>query len=317
MATRNKLIEKMGDSVEVVDDVIGQGSDTETYTSIIDRGFFTVQRVVDGGQIEGSFFPYTINHPLPLDRYGIHFELRAEAYKESCFVLAHCSSGMATPETIETIKTMLKGTYVPHNKMRAICERFNLNVEVVGAHKNNTTHFKYGGDSPTIHLGLIAKHYFLNERTEVIHYTLEHVDELIHRTDLVAPWYHYRNSQKPEKLRGVNSVKLVRLLTKTPEMRAKWLTDIPLTYELMTTPHFRDVADEVHAQEPKEDYDFEIPTDPKPKTVEDGGITRRVFFDFETTTCGDKHVPYVCSYITEYAHGNVTRTESGPGAVGQ
>ena len=77
-----------------------------------------------------------------------------------CFVLALRASGMVAPETIETIKTMLKGTYVPHNKMRAICERFNLNVEVVGAHKNNTTYFKYGGDSPIIHLGLIAKHYF-------------------------------------------------------------------------------------------------------------------------------------------------------------
>ena len=103
MATRNNLIEKMGDLVEVVDDVIGQGSDTETYTSIIGRGFFTVQRVVDSGQIEGSFFPYTINHPLPLDRYGIHSELRAEAYKESSFVLALRASGMITPETIETI----------------------------------------------------------------------------------------------------------------------------------------------------------------------------------------------------------------------
>ena len=75
MATRNNLVERMGDSVELVAGVSGQGNDTETYTSIIDRVFFTVQRDVDGGQIEGSSFSYTINHPLPLDRYGIHSKL--------------------------------------------------------------------------------------------------------------------------------------------------------------------------------------------------------------------------------------------------
>ena len=82
MATRNNLIERMGESVEVVEGASGQGSDTKTCTSIIERGFFTVTRLRDAGQIEGSFFPYTINHPLPLDRYGIHSELRADAYKE-------------------------------------------------------------------------------------------------------------------------------------------------------------------------------------------------------------------------------------------
>ena len=187
--TRVKLIERLSDSFEVEEGAV-HGSDEEIYQSFTKRGFFTIQRMWDSGQIEGAFFPYTLNYPLPLERYGIHTELRAESYKESCFILALRASGFVTEDTIATIKTQLKGTFVPHNKMRTICERFNLNVEIVGAHKNNTTHFKCGGDSPTIRLGLIAKHYFLNEKTEVTRYAIEHAFELMQRTDLTAPWYH-------------------------------------------------------------------------------------------------------------------------------
>ena len=215
-------------------------------------------------------------------------------YSDNCLWLALKAGGMSD-DKLDRLKILVVNRFVPKCKLGAVCAALEIRIELktVRTDASSTSRQESFGDkgSPTYQLGLVDEHFFLVEPVEVTSYALEH------RRDLLGvPGYHEVVGQNPRQYlrnrrRFVDSFRLFQLLLDNREA----LLD-PIVYcDAIQASQFYDKISEFGSLEYSETNLRQTTYKPKGR----GPPPFKVFFDFETTTAGEQHTPYLVRYETE------------------
>ncbi len=275
-------------------------SDTEIVEMMANAQSFTLKQINPSNKSQGAFFKYTLRHSLPdVEKYGLFDVVDSANYEECCFIVALRCSGLVSDEKIEAIKCQVKNAFMPMCKIKGICEQFGLHINVKGL--TNTRDMRRYGDKskPEIKMGLFEQHYFYIEKTQITKYALTHYDELQART-LAKPWHLYRRANETDESRCMDTLALFKCLLN--DVKNQFLEPIKMSAELMATPYHEKI-NEFPALFCEQEYapavDHTARNDKIEKKRYYQEYNTRVWFDFETTTDGDKHVPYLCCYVDD------------------
>jgi len=279
-----------------------QGSDSQLVEIINKAKYFTIKQIDPSKKAQGAFFPYTLNISLPnVEKFGIFEKVLDYNYKETCFIQALRCSKMVSKETIESIKFNVRNSYLPMCKIKEICENHKLHIVVRGLTNTKNTR-RYGNkELPQINIGLIEQHYFFIEKTEITKYAIKNYD-LLQSRKLSKPWYHYVKPNEANQKRGMDTLALFKLLLNDQSVKQKFLQPIKISSQLMATPYHQKINEfpELGLQfvyYPVVDHEARKQKIEKKQFHQQH--TTRVWFDFETTTDGKKHVPYLCCYVDD------------------
>jgi len=258
----------------------GSDKDFATEFNISDTIYFHKARESRADRKSGGFFPYISSHSFDLSRQQIFRSKKDlnEKTKDNCLIHALKASGL-DEKIINKIKIMCQTRIIPQHKIKMLCEKNNIRISV--KHANNKT--KYYGDKKfkTIKIGLLSQHYFLIEKIPVTEYAFRH--DLEDRTIADA-------KGKKRKGRHIDTYTAVKILL---ENKDKYLRSFTITKEFLKTPWYDSKFDnfEVLPEVSKDDC----------KKIENQNKENKnqrsvLYFDFETTTDGDVHKPFLCHY---------------------
>lgn len=254
---------------------------------------------------QGGFFKHYNTTTINLEEFQI-YNNKQLIYNENCFVYALIQSNALTNEEINTIKFMCAGIFVPCNKISEVCDKFDLTIRVKIIIDRSETHAdikKYGKGSRVITIGLIEKHYFAIKEIPFTLYSIKHYFEL---KDI--PDFNKIKSANGKKAtdRNTDSFQAIKYMYEN-----NYFT--PMPYADMLDTQYADPANEITSLE----YD-ENDTQPNKiykKKINGNTILsfnfgkevqekfELVFFDFETITEGDFHIPYlVCDSFSNKTH---------------
>ena len=296
------------DTFFVINKMKQNGSDVELVQEIINLkqvSLIPFDRKKDNNQ--GGFFKYYNNTNINLEEFQI-YNNKQIIYNENCFVYALIQSNALTNEEINTIKFMCAGIFVPCNKISEVCDKFNLTIRVKIIIDRDITHAdikKYGKGDRVITIGLIEKHYFAIKEIDYTLYSIKHYEEL-----KTIPDFNKIKSANGIKAtnRNTDSFQAIKYMYENKEI---YFTDMP--YADMLDTQYADSTDEIINLEYNE-------TDTQPnriykKKIDENYITsfnfgkevkekfELVFFDFETITEGEHHIPYlVCDSFSNKTH---------------
>lgn len=273
------------------------GSDIDAYNTIILQNSITFKYFSKAykGQKKhtGGFFPYTNNFDYDLSPYQIMKEFNADGVVNNCFMQALINSKIV-PELIGEIGLMILGRDVPQRCLVEIAEKFNIRICVKRPDIDHITTYNKESDK-VLNLGLIDEHYFLNEKTDITRYAVEHYEDI----KFVKDWRRiYRSGNKRCYDRFISSYDLILLLKELGQFKP-----LEITEELLKTIYY-DKVDNIETLTDCNDGNT------KPNVYNDlSGKDEQyinVFFDFETSTVGGeknskkkidvgkKHKPYMC-----------------------
>jgi len=302
----NKLIANVDNFF--VEETQGGGSDELVIQEIIKLkqvSLIPFEKKKDKNQ--GGFFKYYNNTTINLEEFQV-YNNKQTIYNENCFVYALMMSNVLTTEEINTIKFMCAGIYVPCNKISEVCDKFDLTIKVKIIIDRSITHAdikKYGKGSRVITIGLIEKHYFAIKEIAYTLYSIKHYEELKDIPDFNKI---INKSNMKSSVRNTDSFQAIKYMYENKE---KYLTAMP--YADMLDTQYVDATDEITNLE----YD-ENDTQPNKiykKKINGNTILsfdfgkevqekfELVFFDFETITEGEHHIPYlVCDSFSNKTH---------------
>jgi hypothetical protein len=252
---------------------------------------------------QGGFFKYYNKTTIDLKDFQI-YNNEPDKYDENCFVYALMKSELLTETEINSIKFMCAGIYVPCNKIKEICDKYNLTIRV----KINTTDHhvkKYGNGERIVNIGLIDKHYFAIKTIPYSLYSIKNYEELKDKKD----WHKINDSTgKKRDNRYTDSFKAIQYMFENKET---YFEEMPYS-DMLNTQYANEVNDITNLEYEDDDVDDGTKWNKKyVKKINGNMITYKsfgmsktekfelVFFDFETITEGEKHIPYlVCNSST-------------------
>ena len=261
---------------------------------------------------QGGFFKHYNTTTINLEEFQI-YNSKQIIYNENCFVYALIQSNALTNEEINTIKFMCAGIFVPCNKISEVCDKFNLTIRVKIIIDRNITHAdtkNYGKGSRVITIGLIEKHYFAIKEIPFTLYSIKHYFEL---KDI--PDFNKIKSANGKKAtdRNTDSFQAIKYMYEATLQSSTNGYFTPMPYADMLDTQYADPTNEITSLE----YD-ENDTQPNKiytKKIDGNYITsynfgkevkekfELVFFDFETITEGEHHIPYlVCDSFSDKTH---------------
>jgi len=247
---------------------------------------------------QGGFFKYYNKTNIDLTDFQI-YNYEPKKYDENCFVYALMQSELFTEIEINSIKCMCSGIYVPCNKIKEVCVKFDLTIRVKIISDNNIVK-KYGNGERIINIGLIDKHYFVIKTIPYTLYSVKNYEELKDKEN----WNEFYKKEARNKDRYSDSFKVIEYMFENKESYFE-----PMPYEDMLNTQYASELDEITEL----NYiDLDVrPNKVYKKKINDNMITYKsygiekkekfelVFFDFETITEGEKHNPYlVCNSAT-------------------
>tara|TARA_Y100000004_G_scaffold168663_1_gene202208 strand:- start:96 stop:3611 length:3516 start_codon:yes stop_codon:yes gene_type:complete len=257
---------------------------------------------------EGMFFKYThnIKHPLLIKSwksYGLFDKVKKSNYNVNCLTRAFKEGGMDAMK-LEKVKLLFTNRSIPVSKFGSIIknkkmvytglvDQLNININITRPRKmkgKNTTYTKSfkthtpNENTKTYNIGLIDEHYFIiDKKTNINKYALEHYEEL---KDLKG-FYNLKSKGKKEK-RHINSYDLITTLLNNKD---KLLTPITNCNELYKSTFYEKISEWGDL-----DYDPEVNIKEIKEAEPKGVPPKIVFFDFEASTEGKKHEPYMVCY---------------------
>ena len=251
----------------------------------------------------GAFFKYINNiEELDLKEFQIYNSLdEIEATAPCCFIQALISAGVDKYKISEA-KNLIKCRSVPTCLLNKICEKLHIHITINKINDKNHYHYpntnselhKIIREQPPIKIGLIEEHYFNIKPVLITSYALTHYEEIKHIKDFNK--IEKKNASgvyKKSNYRFIDSYKCIELLIKNKETL---LTPISLCDQVYSTQYY-DLFKDI----PKLDYDEEKNTKEAmyyQKTDKHNYLN--IFADFEATTEGEKHIPYLCCiYVDE------------------
>ena len=306
--TLNDLINALSDDVEFG----GTGSDGATAEYLIANRIIRIGRVGAGKKkAGGAFFKYLISKPFEgLEGYGLFPSIKPENYDDNCLVLALKQAGVSN-DILANIRTLVKNRNIPMCKIGDIANKHNLHISVRKV-EDNKNRIHYGNkELEEIKIGLIDEHFFLIEEVNYTKFSIENFDIAYKSNPAKFNLQRKRgNGCETTKSNKINSFQLIKLLLENKEyfIKNNILTEIKNCNELYATQFYDKIKDFASLEVMK--GDVRLVVDKSPEGLEAkrekqetkdywNSITERVFFDFETTTDGDKHIPYLCYFYIE------------------
>lgn len=290
---KNKFLDDI-DKFFIIGGIEGTGSDAEYWSELVDTPEIIIRRPkwLGKSKNEGAFFNYYNNYPMiELKEFQIY--TKKNDYPENCFVEALIQSKVLTDIEINDLRQMIKGKYIATKNFTQIANKFNLHIEVKHLFDKNKK--KYGSkDGKNVVIGLIDKHYFIVKEVPYNMFAIQNIDNIKHLKNWneIGAYDLQDKCYKVKKNRFTNSFHLIKYMYENKE---KYFT--PLPYEDYLSTQYKNEAPEITNLEYNYGIairDNEIP-EPKENKYED--IV--VFYDFEATTEGLKHEPYmVCNSKT-------------------
>lgn len=247
-------------------------------------------------RVVGAFFPY--NHRLDFDLsilqiYNNSLDKFSSRYNDCCFIHALKKSKVLTDVEITAIKMMVKDNRIPFNLIKDICTKLNFGIVLRRVRNDGDLKVtRYNVKSERlVELCLVEDHYFLNTPINLTSYAITHYDEVkdLKRWNRISK-KKINGKYTREKNKTLLSLDVVRLLMKTKDLLEPLLDD----ERLLDTPMFKKFE---HNYLDLDYLDCNVEEDVKVKKAKFGGKVKSVvFFDIESSTDGDKHVPYMlCS----------------------
>lgn len=245
---------------------------------------------------EGRFFKYY--HKIKnLDLKDLQIYNKDEKIdtENNCFINALIKSSLVNKETIEEIKLFCKTRDIPMCKIKEISEKYNLHITIKKDDKRDKLE-RYGDkNKPEIKLGLLDNHYFIIKEIPITYYAIKNYNN-VKDIESFNEIFKIRNDNgkfRKDKKKFINSYQVVKLLLENKE---ELLEKINYDDEqILTTPYYNEIQDVKYIEYNENNLSLEYNEYKEKK--EDDFIN--VYFDFETTTDGDKHKAYLCCYCDE------------------
>jgi len=242
---------------------------------------------------EGRFFKYYHKvKNLDLKDLQIYNEEEKIDTENNCFIHSLIKSSLVEKETIEEIKIFCKTRDIPMRKIKEISEKFNLHISIKKDDKRDKLE-RYGDkNKPEIKLGLLDNHYFIIKEIPISSYALKNYKD-IKELDRFNEITEKQNKYYLRKKRFINSYNVVKLLLENKEELLE-----KINYddeEILNTPYYNEIEDVKHIEYSENNLSLEYNEYKEKK--EDDFIN--IYFDFETSTDGDKHKAYLCCYYDE------------------
>ena len=275
--------ERLSDPDFFTQEIEEPGSDKEFLAEIKVAKEFEVSLLEQEGMVlpQGAFFPYTHSlNDIDLSSLQIY---REDNYNyeninnTNCFLHALYNAGVNST-TLDQVRMSIKSRLIPQREIKKIAEKYKLYI-TVNSVADSKHLLKYGQrtDNP-IKLGLVENHYFHIHQMPVNKWALENYEDIKHLPEWTK---YYRKGKKGE--RYIDSYNLVKWL-----VQSKYVSK--LTSDILAKTVYNDKSVVINSLE-FTDENFREST-MKESGREDDYIN--VFFDFETDTSGDIHVPYLC-----------------------
>jgi len=245
---------------------------------------------------KGAFFKYNIIEGIDTQRYGI-FTKNTGDYKDCCFLYALIKAGLQN-EKVELLRLELKSRYTPLCDIKAICEKYKININVKQINDKNKNH-NYGKEfTEKYELGLIDEHYFIIEPTYYTSYAIKNYKTLSERIN----WnFIIKANFDKDKKRVVDSFTLIKLLLEHKDI---FLTEISSESKFIhSTQYYNKINTEIKNLDFIPDYDI-THKNVVPKKKETTKVIVKptnIFFDFETHIYENDniHKPYLCRFIDD------------------
>jgi hypothetical protein len=280
----NANIERLKNYQNLTGDVFGEkaGSDNEFIFQLDAMPEVKVKLIkVNGQKPQGSFFKYYHKLPVDLSKYDIYSEA-PKNYNQNCLIKALIEAGLSEDKT-NCIKSFVKCGSVPTCKLTAICDKIGIKITLRKPNSKNLLKFGKTGDE--YKLGLIDNHYFTLDKTNITSFSINNY-ELVKDYDDWNTIYKIRDGcARKTKDRFIDSYNLILLLLENKE---KLLTAIP-TSDILSTQYFNTQEESDNLQ-----YDDKISCKINEPIKSEKNDYPICYFDFETTTDGDNHIPYLC-----------------------
>jgi len=291
--TNNKYLIQVGNKVYTLTDTfiehildpeyvnIGFGSDAEIIEIMNDIDTIRIEKIVKKEKFKkGKFFKY--NHllkGLDLTELQIYEDFKPEYYTENCFIKSLI--GQVDESIINDCKMIIWGKDTSLKSIQEIADKHDLTIEVKVDDKH-TRH--YGNGKTKVNICLLDDHYFKLIQIPITSFAIKNYFDICEKED----WnkiYTCENGKYKRKNRFIDSYHVVKLLL---ENKDTLLTEITKSDDLYNTCYFDDIK-KIGSLE-YNDSNVEL-NEYKPR--DDKNITN-IFFDFEASTNGDKHKPYLC-----------------------
>ena len=241
----------------------------------------------------GGFFKYLNNTKFDFSRYGVFDEVLKNNYNDNCLFLA-LKAFQLDKDKLQLLKMFVLNRIVPKCKLKEIAIKLDICIKLTSIRNDNDiARPEYFGDKDKsqYHIGLIDEHYFAIEKTNITSYCLLHYDEVKHLNNANKIYRKLPSGDyKTASDKFIDSYKLIKILMQNKNIL---LEPIPFDEALMNTQFYDKIKDFKTLEYPPscikyETYEIPCKTD-----------YHKVYFDFETTTDGDRHEPYICRYIDE------------------
>jgi len=246
----------------------------------------------------GAFFKYLHNIPgLDLSEYQIYNDItELDPNSPCCFLQSLIASNKVHISKINRAKQLIKTRDIPACKLNELCIDLHIHITIQNT-TNKILHYPNGKDELSsfirelepIKLGLLNEHYFYKEgKTNITSYAIKHYEDIKDIKDFNKIYKKVGDKYKKANDRFIDSFSCIKLLW---DNKDKLLTPISLCNEIYSTQYY-DLFDNIETLEYEEDKNCRL-NPYKPKI--DKYNCLNVFADFETSTDGDKHLPYLCN----------------------
>jgi hypothetical protein len=254
----------------------------------------------------GAFFKHTHNIPdLDLTQYQISYTGDDyNQYKESCFIHAvikfFANEGIDADAKICRAKSKMTTRTMTAIVIEKVAVELGVSISIKDERDIKTgnnkarTDIKNKGCDLTIPLGLIGEHYFLIEEVAITKYALVNFKELKD----VDRWNEvYNKNTKRDKRRFINSYDVISYMYDNDEI---YLTELD-PKNILGSIHYDtgmdiDVYDVMEGDCKEVEYNDRSINKLTGEKKEEEIVC---YFDFESTTNGDKHRAYLVVYYTD------------------
>jgi len=251
-------------------------------------GFSSVGSSSGYGLNSGGFFPFTHDLPIDLTEFQIGRVVTEELVEDNCFIHSLKVSGIVK-DKIGSICCEIIGRDIPQRKLKEIAEKYNIYITVKkpqdGA-KTTSKIVEYGQkENPHLNLALVEGHYFLIKEVPYTSYAIKNYELVKNK----PKWNEFIKKDERKK-RFITSYELVLLMKE-----CGYFKPLQLTSELMKTIY----SDKVINIDTLEEASLHSRPNSYVEKEEDELVN--LCFDFETTTNGATHKPYMVHIYNHFS----------------
>ena len=269
----------------------------------------------------GSFFPYYNTTQFDLQNYQIFRSNLESDYKDTCLVFALKQGGLSE-EKCEKIKSFIKNRIIPISSLESICQSLQIKIILKKDDTNRNLDRKIFGKEyeETYNIGLLENHYFIIENTNYTSFSVKNYEKIKHIKNYRHIYKLSGKSYKFDKNRTIDSFTLIKTMmmnrktefaTVVNEILEKnnliniskniwsYLEEpnnmfVPITFQnsfIASTQFYDNITPSFDSLEYGQNNVKDIEVD---ENINDA---INIFFDFETITNEDIHIPYLASII--------------------